>query len=56
MPILRRKRKEGAKWVRRHAGNVEVMAESIRADTQSESWRERVPDFSSGSVETAGAK
>jgi len=35
---------------------LELMAESIMAGTHSKSRRERVPDFRSCNIETAGAK
>jgi len=34
----------------------EVMAEGVRACTQLEGWRERIPHCSSFNAETAGAK
>jgi len=37
-------------------GSLEVMTEGTRTGTHSESWRERVPDFSGFNAETAGAK
>jgi len=33
-----------------------VMAESVRAGTHSEGWRERIPDCGSCNAETAGTK
>jgi len=35
---------------------LEVMAESVRAGTHSEGWRDRIPDGGSSDVETAGVR
>jgi len=47
---------KGVKWIVRPAGNSGSRGDDKRYQDWHTFWRKRIPDFSGGDTETAGAK